>query len=72
MTAVAGIRIGGAGLTLARLRAAAAGPVQVTLTASARRAVARCHAAIGDILAGGEAVYGLNTGFGALAKPLGA
>ncbi|MDO8296182.1 MAG: histidine ammonia-lyase [Caulobacter sp.] len=50
------------------IRAALAGPVSVTLTEDARAAVAASAAAIDAILADGRTVYGVNTGFGLLAK----
>ncbi|MFZ5671049.1 MAG: histidine ammonia-lyase [Pseudomonadota bacterium] len=47
---------------------ALAGPVAVTLSASARKAVADSAAAIDAIVGSGRTVYGVNTGFGLLAR----
>ncbi|HRD29571.1 MAG TPA: histidine ammonia-lyase, partial [Caulobacter sp.] len=45
-----------------------AGPVSTALSDGARQAIARSAAAIEAILADGRTVYGVNTGFGLLAK----
>ena len=55
-------------LTLAALRAAWLGPVQVTLGSAARERIAASHALIREVVAGGKRVYGVNTGFGQLAQ----
>ncbi|WP_366656894.1 histidine ammonia-lyase [Fodinicurvata sp. EGI_FJ10296] len=55
-------------LTLAQCRSAIAGPVRLTLTGSAWRAVAASAATVERIAVEGRTVYGVNTGFGRLAQ----
>jgi histidine ammonia-lyase len=55
-------------LTLAELRALWAAPQRVTLPDTARAAITASAAAIEAIVARGEAAYGINTGFGKLAR----
>jgi histidine ammonia-lyase len=55
-------------LTLADLRAVWQAPVHATLHASAHADIAASAAAIERIVAKGDAAYGINTGFGKLAK----
>lgn len=55
-------------ITLAELRAAWQSPLEVRLGDNARRRIAESREYIDDILASGEVVYGVNTGFGRLAK----
>ena len=55
-------------VTLADLRAAWRGPVTVSLGDDARRRVAESHELVVEVVAGGEQVYGVNTGFGRLAQ----
>jgi histidine ammonia-lyase len=55
-------------MTLADLRAVWQQPVTVTLTGDARAAIDASAAAIHAIVAKGDAAYGINTGFGKLAK----
>ncbi len=55
-------------MTLADLRAIWSGPVNATLPASAQAAIAASAAAIRAIVDKGDAAYGINTGFGKLAK----
>ena len=55
-------------LTLADLRAVWQAPVRVTLHDSAHADIAASAAAIERIVAQGDAAYGINTGFGKLAK----
>jgi histidine ammonia-lyase len=55
-------------LTLADVRAALAGPIKVELTAKARDLIVRSAATVARLLATGDAIYGVNTGFGKLAK----
>ncbi|MFY8125072.1 MAG: histidine ammonia-lyase [Hydrogenophaga sp.] len=55
-------------LTLADLRAIWQAPVQATLHPSAHADIAASAAAIERIVAKGDAAYGINTGFGKLAK----
>lgn len=62
------ISIGSADLSLADIRAALSGPVAVSLTPGAEAAVHRGSEAIARLLAGGEPIYGVNTGFGKLAS----
>ncbi|QXL84033.1 histidine ammonia-lyase [Comamonas sp. NLF-1-9] len=56
------------GLTLAQLRALWQQPLPVALAASAQAAIAASAAAVQTIVARGEPAYGINTGFGKLAK----
>lgn len=55
-------------MTLADLRAVWQQPVTVALTDNARSAIDASAAAIHAIVAKGDAAYGINTGFGKLAK----
>ena len=55
-------------ITLGELRAAWQEPLQVSLGDSARRRIAESNELIDDVVAGGERVYGVNTGFGQLAQ----
>ncbi|MDH3265984.1 MAG: histidine ammonia-lyase [Gammaproteobacteria bacterium] len=50
------------------LRAAWQEPVHVSLGHDAQRRIAESNEVIGDIVAGGKSVYGVNTGFGQLAQ----
>ncbi len=54
-------------ITLAILRAAWQEPVTVTIGAEAKTGIAEANELIDDVVAGGEQVYGVNTGFGQLA-----
>ena len=62
------ITLGEATVSLDDIQAALAGPVSITLTGEANSAIAASAATIEDILAAGKTVYGVNTGFGLLAK----
>jgi histidine ammonia-lyase len=62
------IHIGERRLDLAAVRAALAGPVSVDLTARARAAIMRSAETVARLLGTGEAIYGVNTGFGKLAR----
>ncbi len=62
------IRIGEKPLSLDDVRSALAGPIKVELTEKARTLIARSAATVTRLLATGEAIYGVNTGFGKLAK----
>ncbi len=62
------IRIGDRPLDLADVRAALAGPIHVELTAKARGLIIRSAETVQRLLATGDAIYGVNTGFGKLAK----
>jgi len=55
-------------ITLAELRQAWLEPVTVHLGDEARRRVAESHEFIEDVVAHGDTVYGVNTGFGQLAS----
>ena len=55
-------------VTLAVLRDAWRGPVNLSLSNDARRRIAESNELIADVVAGGEQVYGVNTGFGQLAQ----
>jgi histidine ammonia-lyase len=55
-------------VTLADLRRAWSGPVEVVLGIEARQAIAESREYIGDVVASGNHVYGVNTGFGKLAN----
>ena len=55
-------------VTMATLRAAWEESVDVTLGAEARRRIAESNEFIVEVVAGGEQVYGVNTGFGQLAQ----
>ncbi len=60
------IEINGASLTLEQTAAVAAGEA-VSLSPTARKQVVRARRFVEELLARGEVVYGINTGFGALA-----
>lgn len=62
------IQIGPKGLSFADFRAALKGPVAIAISAEAHSAVAKSHAAILRMLKSGDAIYGVNTGFGKLAS----
>ncbi len=55
-------------LTLADLRTLHAGERPITLDPACRGPVAAAAGTVADTLASGQAVYGVNTGFGALAR----
>ena len=55
-------------VTLDVLRAAWQEPVTVSLGLDAQRRIAEANELIDDVVAGGEQVYGVNTGFGQLAS----
>ncbi|MEE8345251.1 MAG: histidine ammonia-lyase [Woeseiaceae bacterium] len=60
--------IDGQVISLAELRAAWQSPITVTIGKSAAQRIAASNAHIAAVLAGGEQVYGVNTGFGQLAQ----
>ena len=62
------IKISSTPLTFDDLRATHRGPVQVEITKSERGRVARGARTVAKILAKGEPIYGVNTGFGKLAQ----
>lgn len=62
------IVFGDSDIDLGQVQAALAGPIHTALNDGARQDVARSAAAIDAILADGRTVYGVNTGFGLLAK----
>ena len=55
-------------MTLAELRRATEGPVRCTLEDSARARVDAAHATVDAIVSEGRTAYGINTGFGLLAR----
>ncbi len=61
------VELDGASLTLAQTEAVAAGE-SVSLSDSARARIAASRQLVADIIARGEVVYGINTGFGALSE----
>lgn len=62
------LAVGGAPLSLDDLRTAWRGRVMIRLDDAARRRVGDAADAIGNVIAGGGTVYGVNTGFGKLAQ----
>ncbi len=62
------IHIDGQAILLADLRAAWQSPTSVTIGKSAAQRIAASNAHIASVLAGGEQVYGVNTGCGQLAQ----
>jgi histidine ammonia-lyase len=61
------IEIGARPLDLPTVATAAAGGARLALGEAARARVIRAHRTVGEVLASGRAVYGVNTGFGKLA-----
>jgi histidine ammonia-lyase len=55
-------------VTLAELREAWEGPINVALGREARRRIAESNELVNELVAGGEEVYGVNTGFGQFAN----
>jgi histidine ammonia-lyase len=53
---------------LAELRTVWQGPVKVAIGGDARRRISESNELIDEVVAGGEQVYGVNTGFGQLAQ----
>jgi len=68
MTPLRNIEIGAAALTLNDVRAALAGPITVALTPAAETRIARAAETIARLVAAGDPIYGVNTGFGRLAS----
>ena len=62
------IVIGETAITLEHARAALAGPISVSLSPKARALIARSAETVARLLKTGDAIYGVNTGFGKLAK----
>jgi histidine ammonia-lyase len=62
------ITIGAAPLSLAEIRAALAGPITIALSPEARAKIAKSADTVQRLLGTGDAIYGVNTGFGKLAK----
>ncbi len=62
------IVIGADDLDLDDIRHALAGPVTLDIAPTAVAAIAESHALVDELLATGEPIYGVNTGFGKLAK----
>jgi len=55
-------------VSLGQLRSAWEAPLKISLGDAARGKVAESKALVDEVLAGGDTVYGVNTGFGQLAK----
>ena len=62
------IIIGETAITLAHVKAALAGPIRVELSPGARGLIRRSAETVLRLLKTGNAIYGVNTGFGKLAK----
>src|SRR5215207_10382672 len=62
------IRIGETGLSLEDFRKALSGPCEVSLAQRAQAAIEASHETVARLLRGPEPIYGVNTGFGKLAK----
>jgi histidine ammonia-lyase len=62
------IRIGETGLSFDDFRKALSGPCEASLTERTQTAIAASHDAVARLLRGPEPIYGVNTGFGKLAK----
>jgi len=62
------IAIGDRPLDLADIRATLGGPIKVSLSEAARARIIRSAETVKRLLATGDAIYGVNTGFGKLAK----
>ncbi|MGH6830632.1 MAG: aromatic amino acid lyase, partial [Methylocella sp.] len=62
------IKIGDQPISLEQAREALAGPIKVELTAKARALIERSAATVARLLASDQPIYGVNTGFGKLAK----
>jgi histidine ammonia-lyase len=62
------IKLGQNLLSLDDIKLVLAGPVTVTLTEQAKLAVEKSAATVDRLLKSGDALYGINTGFGKLAK----
>ena len=62
------IRIGERPIDLNNIRAALAGPITVELSSKARGLISRSAETVARLLQTGDAIYGVNTGFGKLAK----
>ncbi len=62
------ITIGETAITLTHVKAALAGPISVLLSPKARGLIVKSSATVARLLKTGDAIYGVNTGFGKLAK----
>ncbi len=62
------IAIGDRPLDLADIRATLGGPINISLSEAARARIIRSAETVKRLLATGDAIYGVNTGFGKLAK----
>ncbi len=62
------ISIGKNELSLADVKSVLAGPVQVSITSEAKALIEKSSATVTRLLKSGDALYGINTGFGKLAK----
>ncbi|MGC4092569.1 MAG: aromatic amino acid lyase [Polyangiaceae bacterium] len=68
MASPARVVLNGERLTIAEVEAVARGSAPVSLGPAAEARLAAAHAALGAAIAGGEVIYGVNTGFGSLAR----
>ncbi|MGE3832153.1 MAG: histidine ammonia-lyase [Parvibaculaceae bacterium] len=62
------LTIGSAPLSLANIRTALAGPIKIALSPEARAKIVKSAETVQRLLGTGDAIYGVNTGFGKLAK----
>jgi histidine ammonia-lyase len=62
------IIIGETAITLGHARAALAGPITISLSPKARALITKSAENVARLLKTGDAIYGVNTGFGKLAK----
>ncbi|MGB8314535.1 MAG: aromatic amino acid lyase, partial [Aestuariivirga sp.] len=62
------IIVGDTAITLDHARATLAGPVSVSLSPKARVLISKSAETVARLLKTGDAIYGVNTGFGKLAK----
>ena len=62
------LEIDGSGVTLRQLREAWQAPLSISLTDDVRQRVSDAQRQVEEVLKSGESVYGVNTGFGQLAK----
>ena len=62
------VKIANQQLSLAELRKPMTGPCTVTLEAEVQKTIAASHQAIAELLRSDLPIYGVNTGFGKLAK----
>jgi histidine ammonia-lyase len=60
------VELSGQSLTIEQIRQVAHDGADVSISAAARQRVARCEAALNQMIADGTPIYGVTTGFGAL------